>query len=157
MLYFIWLFPNKMNGFETLVLVIWREFFLGWTLNELFSAAEQQGAAKHHWMIVGLVRNRTQPPSSCSLELNRTPSCCLATLSASMEIDVREIKGNSEIQTSASLDWDRAGGKLARCVVNVSQSTEYYPPTVLQQKAVRAQLCFETNNATLKVSYKVLE
>lgn len=51
-----------------------------------------------------------------------------------MEIDVREIKGNSEIQTSASLHWDRAGAKLARCVVNVSQSTEYYPPTELLQE-----------------------
>lgn len=43
------------------------------------------------------------PPPSSSLELNRTSSCYLATLSASMEIDVREIKGNSEIQTSVSL------------------------------------------------------
>lgn len=54
-------------------------------------------------VVVGLVRNRTQSPSLLLLELNRTSSCYLATLSASMEIDVREIKGNSEIQTSVSL------------------------------------------------------
>lgn len=71
----------------------------------------------------------------------------LATLNASMEIDVSEIKGNSEIQTSVSLHWDRAGGKLAWCAVNVSQSTEYYPPTVPWLWAVRTRVVFEANNA----------
>lgn len=89
----------------------------------------------------GPFTNRTQS-SSLSLELNRTSSCYLATLSASMEIDVREIKGNSEIQTSVSLHWDRAGGKLAWCVVNVSQSTAYYPPTEPRLRAVRTRVVF---------------
>lgn len=71
----------------------------------------------------------------------------LATLNASMEIDVSEIKGNSEIQTSVSLHWDGAGGKLAWCAVNVSQSTEYYPPTVPWLWAARTRVVFEANNA----------
>lgn len=80
------------------------------------------------------------PPTPSNL--TGLSSWYLATLNASMEIDVSEIKGNSEIQTSVSLHWDRAGGKLAWCAVNVSQSTEYYPPTVPWLWAVRTPGCF---------------
>lgn len=120
--------------------------FSGLHIYILQSYSRGQSSTTEWW--VGPVTNRTQSPSlSTTLELNRTSSCYLATLSASMEIDVREIKGNSEIQTSVSLHWDGAWGKLAWCVVNVSQSTEYYPPTVPRLTAIRTRVCFETNNA----------
>lgn len=50
------------------------------------------------------VRSQTGHPPSLILEnLTGLSSCYLATFSASMETDVREVKGNSEIQTSVSL------------------------------------------------------
>lgn len=52
----------------------------------------------------GWVRSQTGHPPSLILEnLTGLSSCYLATFSASMETDVREVKGNSEIQTSVSL------------------------------------------------------
>lgn len=73
-----------------------------------------------------------------------------------MEADVREVKGGrlkSKLQFHSTETV--AGGKLARCVANVSQSTEYYPPTVPRLGAVRTRLAFlslfffffETSNA----------
>ena len=92
-LFYFWqsLFSHYSSLHSSVVFALFIEFSLLTVSSTVLFVRGQQGAVYHHWM------RRGSGLRQDTLKLNRTSSSCLATLSASVEIDVREIKGKSEI------------------------------------------------------------